>query len=339
MSGAPGIPGSARPSARQACLAGAFLLLAAPAAAQDLRPEPIPPAFRDLARSPEAVILPLDGEDEDGVAVELQFDFPFGGVTRTQVTVTTNGYLTFGNAVVPLNEPIPSDFAPGTVIAPFWDDLDLRASPDARVLMERRGEPGQRTFTAQWDGVPRKQDPAARLTFQVVLFEATGEIQFHYGPLRNGDGSPGGPASGGSATVGIEHPAADGPRGVELAFDEAGAVSPDVAWAFVSGPALPPGRLLGDLDDDGRITVLDQSRLVELGNPHYPPATTAELLLCDVHPVATPATPAGGNPGGGPGVALADRDQISRVIVELASPDPTLAELAEALRFDTPTAA
>ena len=75
----------------------------------ELQLEPVPCGFRDLRRSQEATVLPLS-QDEEGVLLAIGFDFHFYGQTYTQLAVTTNGYLTFGTAVNPLEEPLPSAF-------------------------------------------------------------------------------------------------------------------------------------------------------------------------------------------------------------------------------------
>ena len=186
---------------RGTLIAAALAALAAPASAQTPTVERIPNAFRDLERSADAVLLPLTGDDE-GLQIELGFDFPFYGTPRSIVTVTTNGYLTFGNSVAPLNDPIPDPFVPNAVIAPFWDDLDTRPSPDAAILIERHGEAvGEHVLIVQWSHLAHKDDPGARLSFQVLLFE-TGEIQFRYGEMLDGTGAAyAGLASGGNGST------------------------------------------------------------------------------------------------------------------------------------------
>lgn len=323
---------------------GLALGLAPVAQAQEPFVERIPNAYRDLTRSQQATTLPLTGDDE-GLLLEVGFPFVYFGQTYTQVGVTTEGYLTFGVAVNPANEPIPSDTPPDAVIAPFWDDLDLRPSPGAKILIERWGVAGSRALTVQWQEVALKADPAARLSFQVVLFEGTNAVHLLYGAMLNGDGTSGiGRASGSSATIGFE--AGDGRRGVQVAFEQAGVVTGasgagtgvgggtggtggtalvglvNGGWALVTRPALPEGRGLGDLDGDGRVTVLDQSRQVELRSPRYRPGTTLELVAADVAPLDS-----NGALWGDGLLAVADRDVLSRVIVGRDTLPPYLSEL------------
>ena len=304
----------------------AALLLCATAervSAQDYVREATPNAFRDLTTAETALELPLAGKDEDGIGLELGFSFPFFGQSFTTVTVATNGYLTFGTAINPLNEPIPSNFPPDGLIAPFWDDLDLRAS--GKVLFQReQTQTGQAALVIQWEDVAFAGDLASRLSFQVVLIE-TGEIQFHYGELKNGDGSSGGRASGSSATVGLEAP--NGAYGAPVSFDTPGVLSSfGRGIAFLpSGPALPEGRLLGDLDGDGRVTILDQSRLVELAHPDYRVPSALELVASDVAPLATNQLV---SVWGNGRIDVSDRDLVSDRILRRVALPPYLGALS-----------
>jgi hypothetical protein len=55
------------------------------------------------------------------------FDFQFYGISVNSVRVSTNGYVTFGTEGTKYtNDPIPTANPPNAIIAPFWDDLDLR---------------------------------------------------------------------------------------------------------------------------------------------------------------------------------------------------------------------
>ena len=315
---------SLRTTLRACGLASVFLAagaLAQPtrAQAQGYVLEEVPNAYRDLLAAQHAQDLELPETDESGQGLEIGFSFPFFGQSYTTLGVASNGYLTFGTAINPLNEKIPSNFPPNGLIAPFWDDL---AGQGARVLFERvEGEAGRRALIVQWDSFSAKGEVGSLLSFQVVLWES-GEIQFHYGRMQNRDGTNGiGRASGSSATIGLEAP--DGTYGVEVSFDRAGQVKTGGrGYAFVpGGPALPEGRLLGDVDGDGQITVLDQSRLVELGHPRYPPATALELVACDVAPLATDSV---ADVWGDRKIDVFDRDLVSDRILRRVSLPPYL---------------
>ena len=69
----------------------------------------------------------IDGElsgVDDYITVELPIPFPFYGEMRSEIKISTNGYLTFGNDPVDhSNDPIPFAMDPNDYIAAIWDDL------------------------------------------------------------------------------------------------------------------------------------------------------------------------------------------------------------------------
>ncbi len=143
----------------------------------------------------------LQRDDQISEPIPLGFSFPFYGASYDAVRVTTNGFLSFLQ-VEPIydNQPLPSDLAPLTLIAPLWDDLHFHDS--ARAVY--RSEPGR--FTVQYTGVERYEGPGS-YTFQVTLL-ASGDIEYRYLELT-GDVT--------SATIGIQDEA--GLRGLEVAFN------------------------------------------------------------------------------------------------------------------------
>jgi hypothetical protein len=142
-------------------------------------------------------VLPDDGS----VTVPIGFDFPFYGIARNTVTISANGFLTFGagtagNANGRLADPV----LPNNLIAPFWDDLNPSAGGTIRSLLE--GQAPNRRFTVVWAGVPH-YDAGNAATFEVTLYENTGEIVFQYLDV---DFANAGYSFGASATVGVEDP-------------------------------------------------------------------------------------------------------------------------------------
>ena len=240
-----------------------------------------PGNFVDISTSGISLVL----GDEDSIAgIPLGFNFEFYGTLFRVVTIAANGYLTFSPHSIPENLPIPSLSAPHGLIAPFWDDLNPALNADSALYYQTLGSAPNRQFVAQWQDVPLATDPGSRLTFQVVLFEGSGEIQFHYlSMLDSSDGLGLGRVSGSSATIGIE--SLDGRRGTEVAHNRESTVANGYAFSFTrGGTAFATGRLLGDLDGDGRVTILDQSVLSDhIGGPLLP-KDSLELVLADVSP-------------------------------------------------------
>jgi hypothetical protein len=144
--------------------------------------------------------------DNDGDDVQIGFTFKFYGVEHTEIGISSNGYLTFGDDLSAHNEPIPSGNEPNDLIAPYWDDWALHQIPSSNaVRYEVRGTAPYRRFIAQWTDVPYDVEPWDELsTFQAVLYETTNCIEFRYEALafgspalagiENQDGSDGGAA-------------------------------------------------------------------------------------------------------------------------------------------------
>jgi hypothetical protein len=129
-----------------------------------------------------------DPNPDDGtVELGLPFSFPFYGGALSDVSVSTNGFLSRDDFAGSLGRPLPCA-ATSMLAAPYWDDLTLTAG--GQVLA--RLEPDRAVIT--WLGVPRLGSPADTLSFQVVL-SAHGSLQFNF--LR----VPGGAQAG---TIGIQ---------------------------------------------------------------------------------------------------------------------------------------
>jgi hypothetical protein len=120
--------------------------------------------------------------DSCQVLVPIGFSFPFYGEPRSSVWINANGFLSFG-PVGSANHPhpIPRSWSPNNVIAPYW--TDLWSMFDGTVKHQTLGAAPGRRFIAQWTGVPRFFDTVVS-TFQVVLFEADGAIEFRYGDVQ-----------------------------------------------------------------------------------------------------------------------------------------------------------
>ena len=142
--------------------------------------------------------------DDDFAEVELPFTFPFFEQEKTDVKISSNGYLAFGvEATDYTNDPIPDVEQPNDIIAPFWDDLNPSAGGNIYYYYDE----GMEQFIVQYQNLPRYEDGGS-LTFQTIL-EADGSILYQYKDL-NGTLD--------SATVGVEN--VNGSDGLEVAFNE-----------------------------------------------------------------------------------------------------------------------
>ena len=180
--------------------------------------------------------------------IELPFMVTFYGVDYSQIIVSTNGWISFGDFKMYSfrNYPIPGAGGPSPMVAAFWDDLKTGSS--GYVYYHASDD----QVVIQWDDM-RTYDGNNRQTFQIILYNkefmsptVTGDseikIQYQdfsnesYGYYPNG----GTPTHGCYSTVGIENHMST--MGLEYTFNN---VYPDAASRIESGTALfiTTGRL------------------------------------------------------------------------------------------------
>jgi subtilisin family serine protease len=176
--------------------------------------------------------------DDHSARISLGFDFEFYGATHDAVTVSSNGYLTFGfSGSSYYNERIPNAAQPSDLIAVYWDDLNPSSGGEVVYLLE--GSAPSRSLTVEWRGV-RYFGSSGAATFQATLYEADGRIVLRYLDVVSGNASH---DRGVSASVGIED--ATGQRGIQYSHNES-AISNGMAIEF----SLPVISLCADQDGD-----------------------------------------------------------------------------------------
>ncbi|MGD8376635.1 MAG: hypothetical protein PVF68_10890, partial [Acidobacteriota bacterium] len=116
--------------------------------------------------------------DDCSTTIPLGFEFDFYGRKVTEVTVSSNGYLTFGGQgdLLPVFCPATSS-PPNGLIAPYWDDFDLSGGGSVHALLE--GTAPNRRLTVEWLAVP-DYEATGDVTFEVTLFESSDQILFQY---------------------------------------------------------------------------------------------------------------------------------------------------------------
>jgi hypothetical protein len=242
------------------------------------------------------------GDDQD-VTIPIGFDFEYHGQTYTELTVSTNGYAILGSgSAISLANQVPDAATPNTVLAPWWDDLNVQAfggvdeiSYDFFGMLQ-----GQAVLTVEWMSVSRFGDNSGNhnfLYFQLALIEDGDQIEFHYG----NSGSTGTPTTL-SASCGIEDqtgtrglaPLAGGPNLTLQDFPPSGTL-------FRFEPSVI--ALCGDCNGDGNTTVLDALFAAQQG-AGLAVVSTAALAACNV----------AGTPGG-QGVAGASVDVLDALLI------------------------
>jgi hypothetical protein len=142
-------------------------------------------------------------EDDAIIMLELPFPFTFYGTTYTRVAASSNGNLQFDSQNPAFSNRCLDDgpvAGMGDMIAPYWDDLDLRFEGYLKTAVH--GTAPQRIFIVEWEQIPRygvEPGSGQHITFAVQLFEESNDIVFLYPDvtlLRDGNGR--------SATIGLQ---------------------------------------------------------------------------------------------------------------------------------------
>ena len=114
--------------------------------------------------------------------IPIGFTFYYMGTASASVSVSTNGWLTFGQNISNAynnNSLFSTILRP--VIAPLWDDLDLQTNTNFSFLTT--GTSPNRVFTAEWLNMQWHMNAGGNtISFQVKLFEADKKIEFVYRP-------------------------------------------------------------------------------------------------------------------------------------------------------------
>ncbi len=173
-------------------------------------------AFGDSSESFEDVALSgidtgIDGDEAAAGPFDIGFGFPLGGgVPRTRFWASTNGLVSFGEAVATgAHGDFPGGPGPKDLVAVYWDDLVCRRDQGCRVAYATLGQAPGRRLVVQWIGAGVYGVPGSALAMEAVLHE-DGRIDLRYGDLVG--------AAGRTAAIGFED--ASG-RGLAYSVDQA----------------------------------------------------------------------------------------------------------------------
>ncbi len=136
--------------------------------------------------------------DQDAIEIDLPFIFQFYGEEYSSISVSTNGWLSFGSTdlVSFRNTPVPGAGGPSPMVAVFWDDLKTmgenggcNGSPYGGVFYFE--EPTGKYVILEWSDVRTAQNNDIE-SFQVILYNTSdltptgdGELQFQYKVFNN----------------------------------------------------------------------------------------------------------------------------------------------------------
>jgi hypothetical protein len=192
----------------------------------------------------------LAGSADGAETVTLPFPFRFYGTARTDVMISANGYLAFPSAPINwINTALPENSF-GDAVFPFWDDLVMRDG----VCLATYGASPDRLFVAEWSNADLEDrggagNAGARLSFEVVLEEASQAVSVIYGTME-GDAR----ATGSGATIGVQ--SADHVR-----FNQVGSNQANVVAAGTSFRWSPP--ISGICDGSGSCSACTVSEVCD----------------------------------------------------------------------------
>ena len=149
--------------------------------------------------------------DDDVNTIDLPFTFKYFGVDYNQITICSNGWISFGEAWMATfkNWNIPSPLGSNALVAVFWDDLkglDLGDDEYADMRNIYKYDEANNRFIIEWNDTYNQQDCTTLEKFEVILTPVAdddGDIEMRYHTVSDID------YDGKFSTVGIENHAQD----------------------------------------------------------------------------------------------------------------------------------
>ncbi|MCG8476745.1 MAG: hypothetical protein MI784_14865, partial [Cytophagales bacterium] len=154
----------------------------------------------------------LNLSDDTQRQLNLNFEFPFYGKNKNEITISSNGQLNFSGSYNYENRSIPYTEGINNFIAFCW--MDLIPSSGGKVYYKSTAE----EFVVQYDNVQSYNNSNLKITCQAVL-RPSGEILFYYKDVV-GDFN--------NCTIGIENE--DGTDGAQVAFNAHYLKSEHAVW-------------------------------------------------------------------------------------------------------------
>ena len=216
-----------------------------------------------------------NGASNSTKTIDLPFTFNFYGEPYDQISVSTNGWIALGrtNILSFRNYPIPGAGGPSPMIAAFWDDMKTSSGGDVFYKIIDLG-PEEQSVIIEWSDM-RTNDNNSEEDCQVILYPnansetGDGDIKIQYKTFNNtSDGyypEGGTPTHGCYATIGIENKY--GNEGLQYTFNNQYALGASPLFnnrAILITTEIPDFGILGDINDDNLLNVLDVVLIVNL---------------------------------------------------------------------------
>ncbi len=165
-------------------------------------------------------------DDSHSAEIPLDFIFPFYGANVESMYLGSNGFISFWEGSGSLsNHCPPNPTAPNGAIYGYWDDLNPSYG-GSHIRYLTLGDEPDRVLAVEYN-VPHYGSSTNFITFQLILYEATGTIIIQFQEASTEAGS--------SGTTGIEN--VDGSDGLGLVCNEAVLVD-ELAFCIIEDYAL-----------------------------------------------------------------------------------------------------
>jgi uncharacterized membrane protein len=225
-----------------------------------------------------------EGDQVGAVAIQtvtLPFTFKYYGVDYTQASISSNGFIAFGDTDDAdwRNWRMPDAGGPSPMIAVFWDDLDL-LSGTSNVYTYYNST--YHYYVVEWYHMISGYDSATQQTFQAILYDPVyypthtgdGQVKLQYKDFNNidlGDGDT--YPHGNYCTIGIEDHTET--VGLEYTFNNtyptaAAALNDESALFITTRPLIP----------DYPYVAMEQVFIYDTNaNSHLEPGESAQLSI------------------------------------------------------------
>jgi hypothetical protein len=122
-------------------------------------------------------------DNDNFLAIPLGFSFTYNGVTYTEVSIQTNGFLAMGPTVATSNVAISSTTGTNNIVAAL--NRDIKSRDTGELMSLSSGTAPNRVFTVQWLHYRRVPTTTANddFSFQIQLHENANKVIFVYGPF------------------------------------------------------------------------------------------------------------------------------------------------------------
>ncbi len=238
--------------------------------------------------------------------VDLPFNFTFYGMEYDHVSISSNGFIAFGESTDSdwRNWRLPGPGGPSPMIAVFWDDLALIPNQSAVCTWYNQTE---HYFVVEWYNLVSGYNGSSPETFQAILYDPVyypshtgdGQIKLQYKQFNNVDMSAGyNRPHGNFCTIGIEDHT--GTVGLEYTFGNiyptaAKPLSHESALFISTRPHMPnipylvvEAAQVIDPNQNGFLEPGESAELaIHLGNRGLVDATGVSAILSSTDPYVT----------------------------------------------------